>query len=514
MKILQVNKLYYPWIGGVEKVVQEIAEGLNARINADKDADKRGLLYKDLTYRIRGAIFNVYNKLGPGHKENIYQKAFEEELKKYGLFFEKEKKIEIVYREKKVGIYRPDFIIENKVIIEIKALPFLGKREEKQIWAYLKGSNYRLVLLVNFGASEIQIRRIVYDLIRNSNQRKSAFNQRKSASVEVLCCQPKGKGNAEEINGVKIYKAGSFGIFWGLPVSFDFFKLFKKLMKEADIIDFHHPFPLANLAIFLFKPKAKLIVHYHSDIVRQKIFNLLIKPFINHTLNKAKKIIVSNPNLVKNSPYLQKFKEKCEVIPFGVDLSKFENFNEGEVQKIREKYGDFVLFVGRLNYYKGLEYLIEAMKNIEANLVIIGQGSEKKNLEIKIKNLKLENKIFFLPFQPENELVNYYRTCSVFVLPSIFKSEAFGLVLIEAMACGKPVISTELGTGTSFSNQDGITGFVVPPKNSQALAQAIKKILENKKMAQELGQNASKRVSEELSLEKMLEKISRVYKSI
>ena len=340
------------------------------------------------------------------------------------------------------------------------------------------------------------------------------LNGKENLEIEILVCNPREKRVVEEINGVKIYKAGSFGIFWGLPVSFDFFKLFKKLMKEADIIDFHHPFPLANLAIFLFKPKAKLIVHYHSDIVRQKIFNLLIKPFINHTLNKAKKIIVSNPNLVKNSPYLQKFKEKCEVIPFGVDLSKFENFNEGEVQKIREKYGDFVLFVGRLNYYKGLEYLIEAMKNIEANLVIIGQGPEKKNLEIKIKNLKLENKIFFLPFQPENELVNYYRTCSVFVLPSIFKSEAFGLVLIEAMACGKPVISTELGTGTSFSNQDGITGFVVPPKNSQALAQAIKKILENKKMAQELGQNASKRVSEELSLEKMLEKISRVYKSI
>ena len=340
------------------------------------------------------------------------------------------------------------------------------------------------------------------------------LNGKENLEIEILVCNPRGKRVVEEINGVKVYRAGSFGIFWGLPVSFDFFKLFKKLIKEADIIDFHHPFPLANLAIFLFKPKAKLIVHYHSDIVRQKIFNLLIKPFINHTLNKAKKIIVSNPNLVKNSPYLQKFKEKCEVIPFGVDLSKFENFNEGEVQKIREKYGDFVLFVGRLNYYKGLEYLIEAMKNIEVNLVIIGQGSEKKNLEIKIKNLKLENKIFFLPFQPENELVNYYRTCSVFVLPSIFKSEAFGLVLIEAMACGKPVISTELGTGTSFSNQDGITGFVVPPKNSQALAQAIKKILENKKMAQELGQNASKRVSEELSLEKMLEKISRVYKSI
>ncbi|MER3570478.1 MAG: hypothetical protein C4348_02685 [Patescibacteria group bacterium] len=533
MKILQINKLYYPWIGGVERVVQEIAESINARIDADFyadqrgsvnnariDADRSGLVYEDLSYRIRGAVFNVYNKLGPGHKENVYKKALEEEMRKCGLFFETERKINIVYDGKKIGTYRPDFIVENKVILEIKALPFLGKIEEKQIWSYLKGSNYRLALLVNFGASQVQIKRIVYDLVRNYNQHESTLYQRESASigesasVEVLCCQPKGKRKIEMINGVKVYRASSLGIFWGMPVSFDFFRLFKKLSQEADIIDFHHPFPLADLALFLFPPKAKIVVHYHSDIVRQRILEVFLRPLIFNTLKKAKKIIVSNPNLIKNSPYLQKFPEKCEVIPFGVDLRKFEKFDEKKIENLRKGYGDFVLFVGRLSYYKGVQYLIEAMKNVEANLVIIGEGPKKKELELKIRNLGLEKKVFFFPFQSEEDLINFYYACSVFVLPSIFKSEAFGLVLIEAMACGKPVISTELGTGTSFVNQDGVTGFVVPPRDSKALAEALEKILKNKNLAQTLGRNARERVKKEFSLEKMIEKTITLYKNI
>ena len=119
-----------------------------------------------------------------------------------------------------------------------------------------------------------------------------------------------------------------------------------------------------------------------------------------------------------------------------------------------------------------------------------------------------------MPYKKEDKLINYYHACSILVLPSIFRSEAFGLVLIEAMACQKPVISTELGTGTSFVNQDGVTGFVVPPKDNRALVRAIKKILENKKMAEEFGQNAFKRVKEEFSLEKMLEKVATVYRAI
>ena len=166
------------------------------------------------------------------------------------------------------------------------------------------------------------------------------LNGKEDIEMEVLCCQPKGRKEIEKINGIKVYKVSSFGILWGMPISFDFFKLFKKLSKETDIVDFHHPFPLGDLAIFLFRPRAKLIVHYHADIIRQKVFGFLIKPLISHTLKKAEGILVSNPNLVKNSPYLKKFQGKCQVIPFGVDLEEIkQRLNKGEI-------GDFAALVG------------------------------------------------------------------------------------------------------------------------------------------------------------------------
>ncbi len=155
---------------------------VNAQTYADNtqtDAEN-DFLYPDLTYEIRGAIFSIKKKLGLGHKEVVYQKALEEEFNRLGLNFEKEKTVDIAYNNKKVGVYRPDFVIEDKIILELKALPFMGKYEKRQVWQYLKGTEYKLAMLVNFGGSDIRIDRIVYDTARAS-QRKSALSQRESA---------------------------------------------------------------------------------------------------------------------------------------------------------------------------------------------------------------------------------------------------------------------------------------------------------------------------------------------
>ena len=158
------------------------------QINADQNADKRGLLYEDLTYKIRGAAFNVYNALGAGHKEAVYQNALEDEFIKQNINFEKEKTIDVNYRGKVVGIYRPDFVIDNKIILELKALPFVGNTEEKQIWNYLKGSSYKLALLANFGGEKLDIKRVIYDTAREAVPTISVnprFNQRESAYEKV-----------------------------------------------------------------------------------------------------------------------------------------------------------------------------------------------------------------------------------------------------------------------------------------------------------------------------------------
>jgi len=342
------------------------------------------------------------------------------------------------------------------------------------------------------------------------------LNCKEDFKTEVLCCTSKRKGRVEMINNVKVYRVSSFGIFWGMPVSFNFFRVFKKIRDNYDVIDFHHPFPLGDLALFLFPPKkAKVVLHYHSDIVRQKIFVSFLKPFILNTLKRADKILVSNPNLIKSSSFLRRFEKKCEIVPFGVDLERIKQLiNEEKVNELKQRYGDFVLFIGRLSYYKGVDYLIEAMKDVDRNLVIIGKGEREKLLKEKAKRLNLENKIFFLPSQSEADLVNFYQACKVFVLPSIYKSEAFGIVLIEAMALGKPVISTELGTGTSWVNINNQTGFVVPPKNKKALAGAIKNILEDDKLYSKFSDKAKEMIKEHFTLEKMLFRIEKIYKKL
>lgn len=329
---------------------------------------------------------------------------------------------------------------------------------------------------------------------------------------EVLCCQAKGGYSEEVLEGVKVHRAKSFGMLWGMPLSFDFLVRFRKLAKQFDAIDIHLPFPLADLAVFLFRPKAKIVVHYHSDIVRQKVLRFLFEPFVRSTLRKAAHIIVSNPNLVNNSSVLKPFKNKCIVVPFGINLKNFSSPSPERVEEIQNQYGKFILCVGRLSYYKGHSYLVETMRSVDAKLVIIGSGPLKQAILTQIEQLKLKDKIVILPAQEEKELVNYFHAAYMFVLPSIFQSEAFGIVLTEALASGTPLITTELGTGTSWVNQHGVTGLVVEPKNTAALVSSINQIIQNPKLRSFFSENARLRAQKHFNLQDMLEKTFELYK--
>ena len=122
----------------------------------------KDFLYEDLSYNIRGCVFKIYNILGFGHKENVYQKALETEFAKLKIDFRKEKVLPVIYEGKKIGIYKPDFIVENKIIIEIKAVPFMSRNYETQLTYYLKGTNYKLGFLINFGSQKLDIKRRVW----------------------------------------------------------------------------------------------------------------------------------------------------------------------------------------------------------------------------------------------------------------------------------------------------------------------------------------------------------------
>lgn len=333
--------------------------------------------------------------------------------------------------------------------------------------------------------------------------------------MEVLVCQPRGWGTKEVVNGVTVTRATSLGIYWGMPISFTFPFLLAWKSRKADIIHFHLPFPLADLSYLLMgSRKPQVVVTYHSDIVRQKKLMWLYRPFLRWFLARAYRILVTSSNLLESSRYLSPYKAKCVVVPLSIDLNEFGHPAHKEFDLGISPNDRIVLFVGRLSYYKGLEYLIEAMQEVEAKLLIVGEGELRRELEEKARVLKVDHKIVFLGKVSEEELKYCYQICDVFVLPSVEPSEAFGIVQMEAMAYGKPVVNTNLPTGVPYVSVDGETGFTVPPRDSKALAEALNKILNDKELAAKFSKNALTRVRERFSREKMLEKIYSIYKNL
>ncbi len=343
-----------------------------------------------------------------------------------------------------------------------------------------------------------------------------------NVSVEVLTCnnQRSTEYVKKKLNGVEITYLPTFGFVASLPISISYMNSLSKL--SADILHVHEPFPWADLS-YLFSKKiksnfSKLVVSWHSDIVRQKWALSFYRPYIHKFLKLADKILVSNKNLIEFSEYLPEYKSKCEVIPLGAKLDWVNNSSnrKDRVKKIKNDHASpLVIFVGRLVYYKGIQYLIDAISLVpDVSLVIIGSGPLKKELLNQIQNLNLEKRIHILPEVDEETLYSFYEACDIFVLPSVEKSETYGIVQIEAMACAKPVICTELKTGTTFINQHERTGFVVPPRDSNALAEAIQKLTFNNALRIEMGQNAKKRALMEFTSEKMVERTYKVYQDL
>lgn len=335
---------------------------------------------------------------------------------------------------------------------------------------------------------------------------------RRGIDVRVLVTNTGPKTVVEEIEGVPVIKVGCPLRISGAPISPSFYAWMRRL--RPDIAHLHFPNPPGELGQLLLGQSRKFVLTYHSDIVRQKYLLRVYKPFLWKVLAKADRIIATSPNYIRSSPYLSRFAEKCVVIPLGVDLKPFEAVDDDQVQAIRQRYGSpLLLFVGKLRYYKGLQYLLEAMRQIEARLLVVGTGPMEIAWRALAEELNLGDKVTFLGEVSDDDLPSYYQACDLFVLPASERSEAFGVVQIEAMACGKPVISTELGTGTSWVNVHGETGLVVPPRDSEALAEAISQLLADEALRSRLGQQGRQR-AKGFSQEAMVARVASLYEEL
>ncbi|MDP3025603.1 MAG: glycosyltransferase [candidate division Zixibacteria bacterium] len=328
--------------------------------------------------------------------------------------------------------------------------------------------------------------------------------------IEVLVTNQSFKTVIVKEGNVRIVKTACLGKFASTPLSLSLFNWALKL--KPDLVHVHFPYPLGELAVLLRGNVSKIILTYHSDIVKQKRLLWLYRPFLKKILKRSEVILVSSSNYIQTSDFLFGYKDKIQIIPFGIDLSRFAFRNEKKIEEIKTKYpGPLILFVGKLRYYKGLNYLIESVKDLDGKILIIGDGALKNDLEEKIKINNLYDKIFLTGEVPEDELSSYYQAADIFVLPSSHKSEAFGISILEAMACGLPVISTELGTGTSFVNLHNKTGLVIPPRDSVALSKSINYLLQNKSLRDEFGKEGRERVQKYFHKEVMVSRIKKLY---
>ena len=274
------------------------------------------------------------------------------------------------------------------------------------------------------------------------------------------------------------------------PMSFPAFKQFKQLVGWADIIHYHFPWPFADMLHLAIRPKKPTLVTYHSDVVRQKWLNIVYSPLQNWFLNSVTKIICTSPNYFATSDVLTKVGDKVDIIPIGLDENSYHLDVPGVgIEEPDGNASGFFLFVGVLRYYKGLHILLDAMKDAPFRVVIVGSGPTERELKEQAAKLELTNVTFtgFVSDEVKNSLI---RRSLAIVFPSYLRSEAFGVTLLEGALHGKPLISTEVGSGTSHVNVHGETGLVVPPGSPKALRKAMDKLYRSPQAAKEMGRNA------------------------
>ena len=309
----------------------------------------------------------------------------------------------------------------------------------------------------------------------------------------------------EAVAGVPVTRAASLlrvGSVWFAPA---LIPLLKRI--RTDILVLHEPNPMALLAYAIARPRHRLVVWYHSEVLRPRWrYKLIYEPFLKVPMRRAVRIFVSSPALVEHAGALAAHRRQCEVIPFGLDIpGPRDAAPPSSIAAVRAKWpGPIALFVGRLVPYKGVGVLLRALRGVEVAAVIIGDGPLRSPLERETAMLGIGDRVFFLGSVDDATVAAWYAASDFFVLPSVTRAEAFGLVQLEAMARGKPVISTRLATGVPWVNQDGVSGLTVEPGDALALAAAIRHLSVHRAERDRLARGAAARAQAQFAKTRML----------
>ena len=368
----------------------------------------------------------------------------------------------------------------------------------------------------------LQVNKLYYPEIggieKTLQQISEGLSKDPEVDLKVLVCQKKGKGQVEYVNGVEVHRSGSLGVVASVPISFSFIWNLRKLAKDMDVIQFHLPFPLGDLACLLSGYRGKVVAYWHSDVVKQKKWMLLYRPVMERFLKRADVILVGAEGIINGSKYLKPYRDKCKVVPFAVSDEILE---AGKRYLNQYKWRTMLnqthfLFIGRLVYYKGCSVLLEAFSKIssEATLTIIGEGFLKKELMLQAEQSGILERVRFKGYVDGEKLKECMQQADVFVLPSVERSEAFGLVQLEAMAYGIPVINTNLPSGVPEVSIHQKTGLTVKPGSSENLASAMEWMCKHPFERRRMGTAARQRVEERFTQDIMVNTIKQVYKEL
>ena len=320
------------------------------------------------------------------------------------------------------------------------------------------------------------------------------------------------------LNGGRIFRAKRLLKLFSTLFSINQIFILNKIKNKYDIIHIHSPDPMAAFSLFITNPKCKIVLHWHSDIIKQKILLFFYSPLLKWLINKSNIIITTSPIYASKSNFLNKNLNKVISIPLGSDINS-NSFDIDFYNKLKEYFSNkkILLSIGRLSYYKGYNYLIDAMNSLDDSyvLLIMGDGDLMTTLQSKITKLNLKHKVFLLGSLNNLQKNSLYKVCNLFILSSFYKTEAFGIVQIEAMAFGKPVISTNIsGSGVPWVNKNDISGIIVPIKDSLAITKAVLKISENEILYNKYSRGSLDRFNEYFKLDIMINNTLLIYKNL
>ncbi len=295
----------------------------------------------------------------------------------------------------------------------------------------------------------------------------------------------------ERIDGIRVHSFKRDFSISTMHVSFDLAKHFKEIIADSDIIQLHYPYPYTELLTVLNHVKKPIVITFHAEIIGRGLIKTFYGPFQKKLFKMADVIVPTSSNLAKTSSDLTDFQDKISVVNLWLDQSRFTKLSDADDSFKQEvaSWGKFALYTGVMRFYKGIDVILDAAKSVKGVIAMSGKGPYLQYAKDRVEKEGLTN-VKILGFQSDENLAYMLKKCSYLILPSTNRGECFGQVLLEASYNHKAMISTELGTGTSIVNKDNVTGFVLPPKDVNALIKKMNLLFDDEALCSKMGEAA------------------------